>query len=166
MRHLRRALLVLALTGLAGFGPPATGAAANEVANPNSTQTTVPAPILGIDSVTPESGSTPGGFVVTVTGVGFAPGQTTVRLCDIDIPPAGVQVNPAGNVLTFTAPPCAAGPTQLRVTTSEGSASVSYRYYAQGSLPVTGGPVWLPLTGIALGVTGGLALLLTRRRRV
>ncbi|GIG85833.1 IPT/TIG domain-containing protein [Plantactinospora endophytica] len=170
MGHLRRAastaLLTLALTSLASLGPSAAHAAAGDAtARTSSTLSAVAQPIVGINSVAPESGSTQGAFAVTVTGVGFVPGQTSVRICDIDLPPARVQVNSAGNVLTFTAPPCPAGQTQLLVTTPTGSASTVFGYYAEGDLPVTGNPVWLPLlAGTALTVTGGLVLLLTRRR--
>jgi len=161
------ALLTLALAGLASLGPAAANAAAGHVTSPpGPTPTAEPAPIVGIDSVTPQDGSTQGGFVVTVTGVGFVPDQTTVRLCDIDRLPADVQVNAAGNVLTFTAPSCGTpGQTQLLVSTPTGSASTVYFYDAEDTLPVTGSPIWLPLmTGTALSMAGGLLLLLTRRR--
>ena len=157
------ALLALAFVGLASLGPEAADAAPGP---PGPTPTDVPAPIVGIDSVSPLSGSTQGGFVITVTGVGFVPDQTTVRLCDVDRAPADVQVNAAGNVLTFTAPPCAAtGQTELVITTPTGSASTVYDYEPEGILPVTGTRIWLPLlTGTALSLTGGLLLFLTRRR--
>ncbi|GIF47335.1 hypothetical protein Afe04nite_18740 [Asanoa ferruginea] len=156
-------MLALALVGLASLGPAAADAAA--AAPPGPTPTDVPAPIVGIDSVSPLSGPARGGFVITVTGVGFAPDQTTVRLCDIDVPPADVSVNGAGNVLTFTAPPCTAGRTQLVVSTPTGSSSTVYRYESEDTLPVTGAPVWLPLaTGSVLSLTGGFLLFLTRRR--
>jgi len=167
MGHLRQAsstvLLTLALVGLASLGPAAANAAARDGASP--TPTAVPAPIVGIDSVAPLGGSAQGGFTMTVTGVGFVPGQTAVRLCDVDRPAADVQVNSAGNVLTFTAPPCTAGAqTQLRVTTPTGSASTVYTY-EPATLPVTGGPIWLPLAaGTALSIAGVFVLLLTRRR--
>ena len=153
------ALLTLALTLL----PSAAHAAAKPIA---PTASTVPAPIVGIDSVDPIDGSTNGGFTITVTGVGFAPGQTTVRLCDIDIAPAGVQVNGAGNVLTFTAPPCATtGLTQLRVITPTGSAATVFYYEGEGALAVTGGAAWPVVTaGTALTIAGCLVLILTRRR--
>jgi hypothetical protein len=159
-RALSTAVLIVALVSL---GPAAASAAAGP---PGPTPTVDPAPIVGIDSVSPLSGSTRGGFTITVTGVGFAPGQTTVRLCDVDTPPAEVEVNQAGNVLTFAAPPCgAAGQTQLVVSTPTGSASTVYDYEAEDTLPVTGAPVWLPLlTGTALSLTGAFLVFLTRRR--
>ncbi|GIF62054.1 hypothetical protein Ais01nite_00890 [Asanoa ishikariensis] len=149
---------VLLVLTLMSFG----SAAAGGPPGPKPTPTDVPAPIVGINSVSPLSGPTQGGFTITVTGVGFAPGQTSVRLCEIDIPPAQVQVNGAGNVLTFTAPPCAAGQTQLVVSTPTGSASTVYDYESEDTLPVTGGRGWI--AGAALSVAGLLVLLLTRRR--
>ncbi|GIH19311.1 hypothetical protein Raf01_74830 [Rugosimonospora africana] len=119
---------------------------------------------MGIDSVTPDEGSMRGGFTVTVTGVGFAPGQTTVRICGIDIPPASVPVNPQGNILTFTAPACTAGQTQLLVTTPTGSASTVF-VYDEETLPVTGSQIRAPLmAGTGLIVVGALTLVLARRR--
>lgn len=161
------ALLTLALTGLASLGPaaPANAAAGDATAPAGSTYLAVAQPIVGINSVDPEYGSTQGGFAVTVTGVGFVPGRTTVRICSVDLPPASVQVNRAGNSLTFTAPPCTAGQTQLLITTPTGSASTVFEYQTPSALPDTGSPIRLPLmAGTALIVTGGLALLLTRRR--
>jgi hypothetical protein len=100
---------------------------------------------VGIDSVAPLGGS--------------------ARICDIDRPAADVQVNPAGNVLTFTAPACTPGAqTQLLVTTPTGSASTVHTY-EPAALPVTGSPLWLPLAaGTALTITGVFVLLTTRRR--
>ena len=160
------ALLALALAGLASLGPAPANAAAADVAAPTGpTHTAVPQPIVGINSVDPPGGSTQGGFAVTVTGVGFVPGQTGVRICNVDLPPASVQVNTAGNTLIFTAPPCTAGQTQLLVSTPTGSASTIFGYETEGALPVTGSSIGLPLmVGAALIVAGGLALLLTRRR--
>ncbi|MEV4621616.1 hypothetical protein AB0J74_23265 [Asanoa sp. NPDC049573] len=164
MRNFRRALstALLALT-LTSLGP-AAAAAAHPGPTPSATSAS-PEPIVGINMVDPDFGSARGGFVITVDGVGFVPGQTGVRLCDVDIPPADVEVDQAGNQLTFTAPPCSRIQTQLLVTTPTGSASVVYAYEGAAGLPVTGGPVWPTLlAGTALTLAGGLALLFTRRR--
>ncbi|GAA5194126.1 hypothetical protein GCM10023322_57770 [Rugosimonospora acidiphila] len=161
-------MLALALAGLASLGAAPANAAPDDPtvpAGPVPTQSVEPAPIVGINSIDPQSGSTQGGFTITVTGVGFAPGQTGVRICDIDLPPASVQVDSTGDTLTFTAPACAAGQTQLLVSTPTGEASTVFDYEAEGALPVTGSSIELPITaGAALVVAGGLALLLTRRR--
>jgi LPXTG-motif cell wall-anchored protein len=159
-------LLTIALTGLASLGPaPADAAAGPANAPAGGAHLAVPQPIVGINSVVPPGGSMQGGFAVTVTGVGFVPGQTSVRICNVDIPPTGVQVNTAGNTLVFTAPLCTAEQTQLLVTTPTGSASTVFVYEAEGALPVTGSPMTLPITaGAGSIVIGGLALLLTRRR--
>jgi hypothetical protein len=95
----------------------------------------------------------------------FAPGQTSVRICAVDLPPAAVQVNAAGNVLTFTAPQCPPGQTQLLVSTPTGSASTVFGYESDALLPVTGHPVGPTLTvGTSLCVAGVLVLFLTHGR--
>ncbi len=142
---------------------PATSAAATSAAS---------APSGGVPSAsgaTPVSGTTAGGAVVTVTGSGFVPGQTTVTIGGTTIPASAVTVVNA-TTLRFTTPAHAAGAVPLVVTTAGGtSQALTYTYLAGiGStgteLAATGTPAG-PLLGLAalLLIVGAVTLQLARR---
>jgi hypothetical protein len=75
-------------------------------------------PGCNIDAVTPDSGGTHGGYVVTLTGFGFdtlsvpPPGWTPdVRFGDYLSDPDRITVDPTGTIITCTAPPSPIGGT-------------------------------------------------------
>ncbi len=99
--------LLLALVGLTAL--PAPRPALAEVA-----------PWDGVSphviNVTPRTGSTTGGFTITITGVAFT-GATAVSFGTTNVAPSVVS----DTVLTVVAPPHAAGVVHLRVTTLKGT---------------------------------------------
>ncbi|MDG4786571.1 IPT/TIG domain-containing protein [Micromonospora sp. WMMD1102] len=119
-----------------------------------------------INTVDPGQGPTVGGPVVTVGGIGFVPGQTTVTICGRTIPAGEVTVSQDGTSLTFRAPACPPGDTAITVGTPGGvSNTLFFRYVGVPPLPVTGDPV-RPLIGFSAAVTAlGIVLLLSTRRR-
>ena len=79
-----------------------------------------PIPVPTATGINPNQGPTTGGTVVTITGTGFVPGQTSVTICGIVIPVTAVTVV-NGTTLTFVTPPHAAGPCPVTVTTPGGT---------------------------------------------
>ena len=155
--------------------------------------TTVPAAPTA-DALDPETGPTSGGTSVTVTGSGFVPGQTSVLICGTTLLPADVDVADSGS-LSFTTPPCAAGPTDVVVVTPGGATAALGFTYTDGSgtgtgtgtgdgtgdgtgsgtgtgsgvggLPNTGADVLgISVLGLALLVGGAVLARLARRRSV
>jgi hypothetical protein len=59
--------------------------------------------------------------VVTITGTGFVPGQTTVTIGGVTIPATDVTVAPGGTSLTFVTPPHPSGRVDVTVTTPGGT---------------------------------------------
>jgi hypothetical protein len=91
----------------------AGGTSANTAAD-NFTYTALPV----ITSVTPASGSTAGGTVVTITGFNFT-GATVVAF--EGTPGTNVSVNAGGTQITVTTPARAAGTADITVTTPAGT---------------------------------------------
>ncbi len=115
--------------------------------------TTSPAPAMPvISSISPNTGSTAGGTVVTITGSGFT-GATAV---DFGMTPATTMTVNNDTSITATSPATTtAGVTDVTVTTAEGTstmgASDQFTYTAaSGSIggTVTGGPGVLTVTSI------------------
>ena len=89
---------------------------------------------VAIDLVSPQVGAMAGGTVVTITGDGFADG---VELTLGDVVATDVRVD-SPTQLTAITPPAAAGPVDVRVTTSDGatdSAPDGFAYLAEPSAP-------------------------------
>lgn len=82
------------------------------------------------------SGPTAGGTVVTISGLHFAPGHTTVTIGGTTVPAASVTVN-ASTSLTFTTPAHAAGNVAMTVSTPGGTSNA-----------VPGGFTYLPLPAV------------------
>jgi LPXTG-motif cell wall-anchored protein len=77
--------------------------------------------------------------------------------------PGGRQ--PPGPRATFTAPPCAAGPTEIAVQSADIIRRVTFRYVVT-ELPITGSSASvLLMTGAAMVAAGAVPVLLFRRRR-
>lgn len=101
--------------------------------------------------LTPTSGPDTGGTKVTVTGTGFVPGQTTVKIGTVTIPAAGVTVA-SPTTLTFTTPAGPAGRTQVTVTTPGGTSGLQqFTYRGAGTSPTP--PMTPP--GVGAPDTGG-----------
>ncbi|WP_422772188.1 beta strand repeat-containing protein [Plantactinospora sp. WMMC1484] len=107
-------------------------------------------------AITPDSGPQSGGQVVSITGSGFVPGDTTVTFDGV--PATGVTVAPDGTSLTAVTPANPVGPAAVVVTTSGGSAApLDYTYLADGSdavvtgLDPTSGPT---IGGTTVTITG------------
>lgn len=125
------------------------------IANANGTAT-LPAGFTYLAAPTatginPTSGPTTGGQTVTITGSGFVRGATTVTFDGV--PATGVTVAPGGTSLTAVTPANAAGPAQVVVTTTGGTATLAYTYLAGGG--GTGGGGTGGGTGTGGGGTGG-----------
>ena len=113
-----------------------------------------PAPTAS--SLDPESGPTAGGTEVTVTGTGFVPGRTTVRIGDERVPASAVEVADDGRSLTFSTPAGPAGTLGVIVTTPYGSTEpLEFRFVAgaRSKLAATG-PT--SLSSLAAGAGVGL----------
>jgi hypothetical protein len=82
-----------------------------------------------IDLLFPDHGPARGGTTVTVTGIGFVPGGTSVTICGKTIPEREVTVVAGGRSLTFVTPPCGTGSTPIVTVTALGvSDGVTFRY--------------------------------------
>lgn len=119
----------------------------------------VPAPPV-IDTITPASGGTGGGTIVTVTGTGFVPDATSVVMCDVTIPASDVQVNPSGTRATFATPPCTAGTVTFTLVTPGGTADGTFTYTAPGGASSGQGAAGWSLASTGADVATGLALVL------
>ncbi len=80
-----------------------------------------------VSSISPSTGKSYGGNIVTLVGSGFLAGQTTVTFSGAQSP--SVEVAPGGDSLTAVVPP-GSGSANIEVTTPGGSASLlnSYSY--------------------------------------
>ncbi|MFT3809610.1 MAG: IPT/TIG domain-containing protein [Micropepsaceae bacterium] len=99
-------------------------------------------------SLTPDTGASAGGTVVTVTGTNFVFGSTSVTIGGATIPAASVTVNSATS-LTFTTPANAAGNVDVTVTTPNGATAP-----VPGGFTYVGGPTAVSLSP-AFGPTSG-----------
>jgi len=170
-------------TSIVAITPPcASGPTSITVTNPDGGSATVddiftylPTSAPGITTVTPASGPQAGGTVITLAGTGFLPGAT-VSLCSA----AAAVTSIAPTSIVATTPACAtAGPTDVRVTNTDGGTAVrggGFTYTSGGggggatptlttvtpnNGPSTGGtPVTIVGTNFAAGATltfGGAA---------
>ncbi len=98
-----------------------------------------------ISNLTPANLPLSGGLI-TITGTGFTGASLT-----IDGDSVTPTINPAGTQITATAPPHAAGPVDVVVTTTYGSATRSLTYVA--------GPTISNLTPANLPLSGGLIII-------
>jgi hypothetical protein len=115
-----------------------------------------------VSSVSPSSGSTLGGTAVTVAGIGFSAGATTVSFGSS--PASSVTVNSTGSI---TAPsPAGAGTVDVTVTTSSGTSATTpgdrFTYVAPATtaiVPPTPLPelAFPPVPAPRLGVSGNVA---------
>jgi hypothetical protein len=82
-----------------------------------------PAPAVVVSDVSPDTGPTSGATAVTITGSGFAPGNTV----DFGgVPATGVSVNGPGTSITASSPASGtAGTVDVIVTTSSGSSTAN-----------------------------------------
>lgn len=106
-----------------------------------------------ITGITPASGSTAGGTVVTLTGTNFCAGATVAVN---GVAGTGVTVVNA-TTITFTTPPGTLGATTVTVTCPNGTGTTTFTYTAPGATGVT-------VTGVAPGVgptTGGTPITIT-----
>jgi hypothetical protein len=114
------------------------------------TYTNVTAPAPAVTGISPSSGSTAGGQVVTVTGTNFS-GTTGVTFGATAA--TNVIVN-SDSLLTATAPAGSAGTVDVKVTTNNGTSSAvaadQYTYLATPAPTVTG---LSPTTGTTAGGT-------------
>ncbi|WP_158292613.1 IPT/TIG domain-containing protein [Serinibacter arcticus] len=106
------------------------------------TYTYVAAPTTA--SLTPPSGPTAGGTVVTIAGDGFTP-ETVVTIDGVDVVPT---VNDEGDSLTFTTPPNEAGPVDVTVTTAGGTSTPALIFtYLDAPTTATLAPAAGPVAG-------------------
>ena len=118
-----------------------------------------------VRSVEPGKGSTRGGYQLTLVGSGFLPRTIFVTICGAKFSSngGGVSLDQTGMHATFTAPPCAAGSTDIAVQSADIIRTVPFEYVA-GELPLTG-PAGIMFTiGSTMIGIGSLVLLLFRRR--
>lgn len=113
----------------------------------NNAFTYVAAPTVA--QVTPASGSTAGGTLITVTGTFFRPGAT-VKVGANDC--LSIQVQAGGTTITCNTPPGTAGPVVVRVINTDGQSGQlnnSFTYLAPIPPPVVSAvsPSFGPITG-------------------
>ncbi|WP_158609678.1 IPT/TIG domain-containing protein [Cellulomonas triticagri] len=145
----------------------------------------VAAPVPGaptVGGVDPSELPAAGGVPVTVVGTGFVPGDTSVFVCGVLIDPSAVTVAADGTSLTFTAPACGPGTTDLLVIAPGGTVGIPVTYFASGVLAAPDDPAdgadgsgsgVLATTGSDIGraaprwalalVVGGAGLLVVRQ---
>ena len=99
-----------AVTANGTAGGPYTVTASAGGATGGATYSLTNAPIVA--SVSPSSGDVNGGSLVTITGAGFAPGNTTVRVGGTTVTPDSVTAT----AITFRIPAGAAGAADVTVT--------------------------------------------------
>jgi hypothetical protein len=112
------------------------------------------APVPTVTAVTPASGPLAGGTTITVTGTGFVPGLTTVKVGTATA--TTVVVNSARTSLTAKAPAGTAGAKSVSVTTSGGTATKAsaFTYVAAPTVSAVS-PAYGPLAGnTSITVTG------------
>lgn len=150
------------LTGLTpGAGYSCTSTATNGLgtgAQAGTTPLSIPVPPLSVTGLSPNTGSTRGGAVVTITGTGFT-GASSVTFGSTA---AGSFTVDSDTSITAVVPPGTAGDVPVTVTTPAGTAPVvpvgSFRYVpAPVPTPVPavlGPPTDLALQGQGTGATG------------
>ena len=162
-------------------GAPPTGAGTTSATPTNPTNPTTPTaggpapsrPTAGTLSLT--SGEASGGALVTLTGSGFVPGRTAVRVGTTVVPASRVAVLSATR-LAFRTPAHAAGKVAVSVTTPTGtSTGLTFTYTAvrtatavagrTTTLSSTGVPVTLLTEAAALLLLAGTTALAVARRR-
>jgi hypothetical protein len=112
------------------------------------------APVPTVTAVTPASGPLAGGTTITVTGTGFVPGLTTVKVGTATA--TTVVVNSARTSLTAKTPAGTAGAKSVSVTTSGGTATKAsaFTYVAAPTVSAVS-PAYGPLAGnTSITVTG------------
>ncbi|MFF3765818.1 IPT/TIG domain-containing protein, partial [Streptomyces sp. NPDC001922] len=127
---------VLSPTQINATAPPGTGTVQVTVVTPDGTSnglgyTYVTAPVIG--SVTPLQGPTPGGNTVVLTGSGLA-GATAVKFGNV---PAASFTVVSGTQINAVAPPGAAGPVTVEVTTPGGTNGPGAYYFYVAAPAVT-----------------------------
>ncbi|MFF3396193.1 IPT/TIG domain-containing protein [Streptomyces sp. NPDC002669] len=146
---------ITALTPAGSAGPVAvTVTSPSGTSNATVVFTYTPAPLPAVNGLSPSSGSTGGGTMVTVTGTNFS-GTTRVRFGSLDALSFSVL---SPTQITALSPPGSAGAVPVTVTTPAGTsaaAPASYFFYvpapvltalAPGSGPASGGNT-VALTG-------------------
>ncbi len=111
----------------AGLGSPNGPRLINDICNAS---TPVPAPT--VTSVTPSSGSTAGGTVVTITGTNF----TSYSMVDFGSTPATVSVK-SSTLLTAVSPAGSPGIVPITVTNSGGASKPAGFVYITPNIPYT-----------------------------
>ncbi len=111
----------------AGLGSPNGSRLINDICNAS---TPVPAPT--VTSVTPSSGSTAGGTVVTITGTNF----TSYSMVDFGSTPATVSVK-SSTLLTAVSPAGSPGIVPVTVTNSGGASKPTGFVYITPNIPYT-----------------------------
>ena len=114
-------------TSLTFVTPPGVAGPADVVVNNGGGTATLPGAFTYVAPptatlLTPSSGPTAGGTLVTVTGTGFITGATSVTCSAAPSVPAEVNVIDS-TTLTFTTPAHAAGPRDVTVTTAGGTST-------------------------------------------
>ena len=102
------------------------------------------------DSITPASGATQGGDVVSITGSNFVAQNTSVHIGNITIPSAEVNVQ-STTLLTFTTPAYTAGQVDVYVTTPSGNSNLIVGGFTYNGSPTATG--LSPATGPVAGGT-------------
>lgn len=87
-----------------------------------------------VTAIDPDELPAGGGTTVTVTGSGFVPGETTVLVCGVVIGAGDVAVTADGTALSFVAPACDPGTTEVVIATGGGTVGVPVTYFASGVL--------------------------------
>ena len=111
-------------------GDGANGPGAEQPSGGSTAPQTVPSPHVIV--VVPDQGPTAGGQVVTINGMGFAPGAAVT----FDGQPAtAVSVDPSGTAITATTPAGSAGPADVRVVQEDQTAELpaGYTYLNPGA---------------------------------
>ncbi|AVT35937.1 IPT/TIG domain-containing protein [Plantactinospora sp. BB1] len=157
-------LATLTLTGTVLGEPVTIPVGTVIVAQATCERPPAPAPPTA-SAIDPDAGPQSGGQTVTITGTGFAPGETTVTFDGV--PATGVTVAPGGTSLTAVTPANPVGPAAVVVTTPGGSAApLDYTYLADGSdaditgLTPTSGPTsgGTTVTITGTGLTGAVGV--------
>ncbi|MBI2766828.1 MAG: IPT/TIG domain-containing protein [Chloroflexi bacterium] len=96
-----------------------------------------------ISSITPNTGSTAGGTLVTITGANFPQSGVTVFFGNVQSPPNALTVNLQGTQVTITSPAQPAGTVSVRITAPNGTSpdagtADDFTYTATGVPTVTG----------------------------